>query len=89
MHNIGQALDKGLESDIIYLDFEKAFDSVCHSKLLAKLERYGIRDPLLKWFSSYLNGRLQRVILNGLYSNWNEVKSGIRQGSLLGPTLFL
>ena len=89
LHDIGQALDKGLESDIIYLDFEKAFDSVCHSKLLAKLERYGIRDHLLKWFSSYLNGRLQRVILNGLYSNWNEVKSGIPQGSLLGPTLFL
>ena len=61
---------------------------MCHRKLLAKLEYYGVRDPLLKCFNSYLISSLQRVVLNGLYSNWNEVKSGIRQVSLLGPALF-
>ena len=59
-----------------------------HRKLLAKVECYGIRDPLLKCFNNYLVGGFQRVVLNGLYSNWNEVKSGIPQVSLLGPTLF-
>ena len=61
---------------------------MCHRKLLAKVECYGIRDPLLKCFNSYLIGGFQRVVLNGLYSNWKEVKSGIPQVSLLGPTLF-
>ena len=60
---------------------------MCHRKLLAKLEYYGVRDPLLKCFNSYLISSLQRVVLNGLYSNWNEVKSGIPKVSLLEPTL--
>ena len=89
IHEIGQALDKGLESDLIYLDFEKAFDSVCHTKLLAKLECYGICHPLLKWFKRYLHGHLQRVVINGLCSAWKHVKSRVPQGFLLGLILFL
>ena len=53
-HEIGSALDRGFESDIIYLDFAKAFDSVCPAKLVSKLKAFGIGDPLLKWFQSYL-----------------------------------
>ena len=82
-HEIGSALDRGFESDIVYLDFAKAFDSVCPAKLVSKLKAFGIGDPLLKWFQSYLTERKQRVVVNGTYSAWTDV------GSLLGPILFL
>ena len=89
IHEIGQAFDKDLESDLIYLDFEKALDSVCHTKLFGKLECYSICDPLLKWFKCYIHGRLQRVVINGPCSASKDVKSRVPQGSLLGPILCL
>ena len=78
-YDIGGALDRGIETDIIYLDFAKAFDSVCPAKLVSKLSTFGIKDPLLSWFHSYLTGRSQRVVVSGTFS----------RGSQLGPILFL
>ena len=76
-------------TDVILLDFSKAFDSVPHRRLRHKLERYGIDGPLLNWFQSLLIGGSQRVVLRGSYSSGTQVKSGLPQGTILGPILFI
>ncbi|CAM4611597.1 unnamed protein product [Caretta caretta] len=81
-------LDKGNAVDLIYLDFSKAFDTVPHKKLLAKLEKMGINMKIERWIRNWLKGRLQRVILKGELSGWKEFTSGVPQGSVLGPMLF-
>ena len=75
--------------DVVYLDFTKAFDSVPHKRLLVKLQAHGITGKLLNWVKIFLSGRRQRVVINGFQSHESSVISGVRQGSVLGPLLFL
>ena len=75
--------------DIEVLDFSKAFDTVPHPHLLNKLEHLGIRGDLYHWLTYFLTERDQRVVMEGSYSNCVHVDSGIHQGTVLGPLLFL
>ena len=83
------ALNNNKGVAIAYIDYAKAFDVVCHSKLLLKLSAYGITGDLIEWIRSFLSERTQCTRVNQSYSNYTSIVSGVIQGSVLGPLLFL
>ena len=87
--NIRKSLDKSEFAVGIFIDLQKAFDTVDHKILLEKLNYYGIRGVANNWFKSYLTNRLQFVSINGFNSDEVMMQFGVPQGSILGPLLFL
>ena len=89
VHKLATSLDAGEQIDNVYLNMEKAFDRVPHEKPLYKLEYLGIGNLLLHWIGDYLAHRRHRVSIDGISSYWKYVSSGVSQGSIIGPILFL
>ena len=83
------SLNSSIRTDVAIFDFSKAFDSVPHRRLHAKLQSYGINGRVLTWITAFLSNRCQRVTLKGSQSSWKSVTSGNLQGTVLGPLLFL
>ena len=84
-----EVVDKGYSVDVIFLDFQEAFDKVLNTRLLQKLSAYGIEGKVLCWIADFLSDRKMRIMVRGEYSEWVDVISGVPQGSVLGHILFL
>ena len=89
VHDFVTSIENNKQMDVAILDFSKAFDTVPHKKLLHKLRQYGITGPIHSWLQNFLTGRTMRVVVDGCCSDSTNVDSGVPQGTVLGPLLFL
>ena len=89
IHDLTSTLEKNHQIDLLLLDFSKAFDTVPHNRLLHKLDHYGIRASTHLWINFFLTNRTQEVLVEGCKSGQVHVSSGVPQGTVLGPLLFL
>ena len=88
-HDLSKSINNKLQVDMIIMDFSKAFETVPHNRFLNKLKRYDINNKTHAWISKFLTCREQRVVISGEHSPWTHVKSGVPQGTVLGPLLLL
>lgn len=88
IENIKQSLNKGNVVGAVFLDLKKGFDTVNHNTLISKLAKFNLSKQSLSWFESYLKGREQYVVINNVRSAYLKIKTGIPQGTVLGPILF-
>ena len=89
VNDIARSLDAGFQIDVIFLDLSKAFDKVPHHCLCAKLQNYGMRGTILSWIHDFFTNRYHRVVLDEAFSDTHPVISGVPQGTILTPLLFL
>ena len=89
VEDLARNLDRRLHTDVLILDFQKAFDTVPHQRLIRKLDFYGIRGTIMTWITKWLSGRTQQVVVNGEASEPVHVRSGVPQGTVLGSLMFL